>query len=151
MPGPLPSPNSRRRRTPMPDAYRTLPPVYDGAVPKYPLGRLSKSEMARWRELWRLPQAAAWADLNMADQVARYFGLSVLIDTALAAGEAPKAALLGELRALEMSLALTPMALARLRWKIGDPADVVDLRPAHVPVRQRVRAVDPAMPTTSGD
>lgn len=143
MPGPLPKPNARRRRTPGSDAHKTLPAEFDGPIPPFPLGKLDRRRAAAWRELWRRPQAAAWTELNLVDQVARFFALRNLIDDTLAAGGEPKAATLSELRALESTLALTPIALARLRWKIADPADVVDLRPAHAPVRQRVRAVDP--------
>lgn len=60
MPGPLPKPNARRRRTPPWDATRRLPAGgYDGPIPKYPLGRLTRARTAGWRELWRRPQAAA--------------------------------------------------------------------------------------------
>lgn len=149
MPGPLPKPGAHRRRGGAVAAARVLPAVFDGPVPKYPLGRLSKVDSARWRELWALPQAAAWTHLHMLDQVVRYFALSLLVDRVLAAGDAPKAALLSELRAHEDRLALTPMSLARLRWTIADPADVVDL-PVAPTVRRvrRVRAVDPATTTS---
>lgn len=80
----------------------------------------------------------------MADQVATYFGLRCHVEDQIAAGgEPPKAALLSELRAMESSLALTPLALARLRWVIDDGGDVMALRPKPAPIRERVRGVDP--------
>jgi hypothetical protein len=80
----------------------------------------SKAELAIWREVWRLPQAAEWERAGCVREVALYARW-----TALAEAGDLKAA--GEARMLSDRLGLNPAALVRLRWQIGDPASVVAL------------------------
>jgi hypothetical protein len=42
--------------------FRTLPAEgYKGRIPKWPLDDCTEREAARWKQVWRTPQAAAWA------------------------------------------------------------------------------------------
>lgn len=120
MPGPAPKRNPIYKRRPRPD-WRRLPAAgRSGPVPRWPrgLGRV-KGSADLWRELWASPQADAWADLGWVRVVARYTVLVLL-------AERPGApvALLAEVRQLEDRLGLTPMAMRRLQWEIGDEAVV---------------------------
>jgi hypothetical protein len=91
-----------------------------------------------WRSLWRLPQAAAWDDLQLHRTVARYV-------RALVQAEHPQAGtpLLSEVRQLEDRLGLTPMAMLRLRWEIA-PDEVADQRETSPDAgrRRRLAAVE---------
>lgn len=118
MPGPPPQRNARRANV-RPD-WRMLPTGgFDGAVPEWPIGEPSVSQSVLWLDLWRTPQAAAWADLGWTRSVARYASLVLTCE-----GPDMTAALLAEVRQLEDRLGLSPMALKRLQWEIGAVAEV---------------------------
>lgn len=114
MPGPPPKRNARRRNA-RPE-WRTLPPAgYDGDVPEFPLPDPAVEALALWLDLWRTPQAVAWGALGWTRVVARYTLL-------LLEAEKPDTvvALLSEVRQLEDRLGLTPMAMKRLQWEVGE-------------------------------
>lgn len=118
MPGPAPNPQARRRNA-RPD-WRTLPAEgFDGDAPEWPIGEATVSEQVLWLDLWRTPQADAWADLGWTRVVARYARLVLEAESPDAA-----AALLSEVRQMEDRLGLSPMAMKRLQWDVG-PAGVV--------------------------
>ena len=114
MPGPAPKPEGQRRhRKPAPGTVFLPADGRQGQAPKWPMaGRPPKV----WRELWALPQAAAWERLFMHRVVARYAAK-------LTEAEQPhsSSAILAEVRQLEDRLGLSPMAMLRLRWVISDP------------------------------
>ena len=119
MPGPAPKKNARRTNA-RPD-WRSLPAdVFAGDVPVWPIGEPSVSQSVLWLDLWRSPQAAAWADLGWTRVVARYASLVLVCE-----GPDVTAALLSEVRQLEDRLGLSPMALKRLQWEIDPVAPVV--------------------------
>jgi hypothetical protein len=113
MPGPAPSPHPRRSN-PRPDVVVLPVEGFSGELPAWPLSRQTKAEAQAWPALWRTPQAAAWAQMQLTRTVARYV-------RALVKAERPGAAafLLSEVRQLEDRLGLTPMAMLRLRWEIA--------------------------------
>lgn len=122
-PGPKPNPSarfSRHRADERPVTY--LPP--DGCEdepPPMPPGRgWSEAEEAHWRELWSTPAAHAWDD-GVFPAVA---ALVVATSTILGSGRV-SAQLIGEQRALMNDLGLTPAAMDRLRWVIGEPPNAV--------------------------
>lgn len=82
-------------------------------VPKMPSGRdWSQEQRARWRELWRSPQACQW------DETARGTVAALLIyETAILAGDA-SAWMAQEARYAAESLGLTPRALTQMGWRI---------------------------------
>ena len=132
--GPPPKPASQRRHRSktLADAKVTLPPEgRQGPPPRWPLGRAAAAQSRLWRELWATPQAAAWEHLGWPRVVARYV---LLLLEAEKAGASP--ALLAEVRQMEDRLGLSPMALLRLRWEIGQAQD----RPAGVPSLDDYRA-----------
>lgn len=101
-----------------------------------------KAELALWRELWKLPQAEAWARHSYVREVAKYVRLTVLAESGdLAAGK--------EARQWSDRLGLNDLALLRLRWEVA--ADQVGQKreqtaptaaaPAAAP--RRLKAVDP--------
>lgn len=129
-PGPAPKKNARRRNA-RPD-WVTLPAEgRTGRAPKWPLpGRVPRG----WVDLWRLPQAVMWERDNAIVQVANYLVTRNTAQDLLLAGE-PNAALLSELRQQEDRLGLSPMALKRLQWEIGEvskesrqPGKVIEAR-----------------------
>ncbi|MGW0419473.1 phage terminase small subunit [Streptomyces sp. NPDC003015] len=118
-PGPKPNPGARHSRHRVDERSVTyLPP--DGCQdepPPMPPGRAwSDAEAEHWRELWRSPQAHVWDD-SVSLTVA---SLVVATSTILGPGRV-SAQLIGEQRALSNDLGLTPTAMERLRWVVGEP------------------------------
>lgn len=111
-------PNSRAHRRPQTPAQRaalvTLPASgCDLPVPRMPAGReWSRVERARWRELWKSPQATQW-DETAAGTVASL----VVFEGMILAGTA-SAWTAAEARHASEALGLTPKALAALGWQI---------------------------------
>ncbi len=119
MPGPAPKRNARRTNA-RPD-WRTLPATgREGMAPVWPIGLPDDQEQDLWLELWRTPQAVAWADLGWTRAVARYARLVIESESGTA-----NAALLAEIRQMEDRLGLSPMAMKRLQWEIGAVEKVV--------------------------
>ncbi|WP_455431925.1 phage terminase small subunit [Streptomyces violarus] len=122
-PGPKPNPRARNSRHRTDERSVTyLPP--DGCQddpPPMPPGRAwSESEEQHWRELWSTPAAHAWDD-GVFPAVA---ALVVATSTILGSGRV-SAQLIGEQRALMNDLGLTPAAMERMRWVIGEPPQSV--------------------------
>lgn len=115
MPGPPPKKNARFGKGK--SGWRTLPADgYQGPVPDWPLvTEPTAEELEVWHRVWRLPQAAMWAGKGVEATVARYCKVSVAVEME------PTAAMLGEMRHMDDRLGLSPMALNRLQWEIGDP------------------------------
>lgn len=118
MPGPAPSPFARRRNV-RPDWISLPKGGYSGPVPDWPLSEALFEKLpelpSTWVELWRLPQAAQWAAEGFERIVARYAIMLVESERPRA-----RATLLGEVRQLEDRLGMSPMAMKRLQWEIGD-------------------------------
>lgn len=131
MPGPAPNPNARHRKGKGSGGVVTLPADgYKGEVPAWPLMTdPSSAELGLWESLWRKPQAVMWAKDGSERVVARYVLVTILAEDP----NAPNAALLSEVRQMEDRLGLSPMALKRLMWEIGDPSGV---RPELAEVKQ---------------
>lgn len=124
--GPPPDPKALRRDRPSDkDGWTTLPAEgYDGPVPEWPLASpadvddtdvgavLSMRELQRWELVWRTPQAAAWARLGWADDVAVYVRLMSLVEL----GDVKQA---GEARQWSDRLGLNPAAMLRNRWRVS--------------------------------
>jgi len=135
MPGPAPSPNPRRRNA-RPNTVQLPARGYDGPVPDWPLSRSVKAEKEAWDQLWRLPQAAAWAQLNVTRTVARYVRALVVAEN-----RDTTAFHLSEVRQLEDRLGLTPMAMLRLRWEVSSD-ELAEARTPQREERPRLRAVE---------
>lgn len=115
MPGPPPKKNARRRNA-RPD-WVTLP--IEGRKGKTPRWPLSGRTPAGWADIWRKPQAVMWEKNGDVLLVARYVRLRNLSQDP-ASLESVNVSVLNELRQLEDRLGLSPMALKRLQWEIGD-------------------------------
>lgn len=114
MPGPAPDPNRRRRNVKI--AGQVLPAEgRDGVLPGWPLQGQSDLEAEMWGQVWSTPQAVAWERLGWVRAVARYVRLCV-------AAEEPGSpvSLAGEVRQMEDRLGLSPMAMRRLEWTVGE-------------------------------
>ncbi|UJW32403.1 hypothetical protein L3Q67_01035 [Saccharothrix sp. AJ9571] len=105
----------------------------------------AKTERAMWRELWKTPQAVAWARLRWTRDVAQYVRWKVLAEN----GELKAGA---EARQLGDRIGLTPLAMLRLRWEIAgdeledrrtEPAPAESSAASAVPSRPQLKAVDP--------
>jgi len=121
MPGPAPKEHTRRRNA-RPGVTHLPREGFTGQMPVWPLSKQNQGEANAWAALWRLPQAAAWDDLQLHRTVARYV-------RALVKAERPGAVafLLSEVRQLEDRLGLTPMSMLRLRWEMA-PNEVAEQR-----------------------
>lgn len=115
VPGPPPKRNARRRNA-RPD-WVTLPADgRKGRAPRWPLsGRVQRG----WAELWRRPQAVMWERSHDEYLVARYLVLRNAIQDELD-NSVVNATAMAELRQIEDRLGLSPMAMKRLQWEIGD-------------------------------
>ena len=119
MPGPAPKKNARRTNA-RPD-WRELPvDGFAGEVPPWPIGEPSVPQSVLWLDLWRSPQAFAWADLGWTRVVARYASLVLR-------SEEPDSlvGVLSEVRQMEDRLGLSPMAMKRLQWEVGPASEGV--------------------------
>ena len=111
---------------------------YDGEVPAWPLpGRQSAAEREAWAQLWRTPQAFAWARLGWVRTVARYCRVMVRAERSNST-----AAVQGQATALEDRLGLSPKAMRLLLWTITAD-EVAEQREARSQgARERLRAVE---------
>lgn len=90
---------------------------YQGQVPAWPLpGRFTKAEREAWAQLWRTPQAVAWAKLGWTRTVARYCRIMVRAER-----PGSTAAIQGQTNKLEGDLGLTPKAMRLLLWTVEQP------------------------------
>lgn len=117
MPGPPPKKNARRRNA-RPDWVALPANGRKGKTPRWPLGGRTPRG---WVELWRSPQAVMWERGGNELLVARYLVLRNLIQRPASVDEI-NAAALSELRQMEDRLGLSPMAMKRLQWEIGEVA-----------------------------
>lgn len=93
-----------------------LPAEHDLPAPDLPGGRRwTKTERARWAELWASPQALMW-DESVRGTVA----LLVAYEYRLLCGDGGTAWIGQEARHAAEALGLTPQALQRLGWSIGE-------------------------------
>jgi hypothetical protein len=130
MPGPVPKPDSQRRRRAASASTLRLPASgRSGAVPAWPLPYGSDLELATWRDLWRLPQAVAWESLHVGRVVARYVRALVSAEELGA-----PASIMAEARQLEDRLGLSAVSLAKLRWEIVDDVEQDDRADVDSPV-----------------
>lgn len=129
MPGPAPNPNARRRNA-RPNTVQLPAEGYRGPIPAWPLSRASAAETKAWEYYWRLPQAQAWAQMQLTRTVARYVRAVVIAEKAGAISTS-----LSEARQLEDRLGLTPMSMLRLRWEVvaDELAERRDEQPEGVP------------------
>lgn len=141
MPTPLKSPGQRLRRNLAPGAIRLPLEGYQGPIPRWPLngGLMSDATAGIWHDLWRKPQAAAWAPMGIERTVARYVLDCVLLESQTKTTMAV-AHLHSEARQLEDRLGLNPLALMRLHWEIVDD-EVAEQR--EEPRRRRLKVADP--------
>lgn len=118
--GPPPDPNALRRdRSSDRDGWTTLPSSgYDGPVPTWPLSDATDEcrmdrEIQVWEQIWRSPQAAAWARLGWTHDVALYVRFLTISET----GDLKAAT---EVRQWSDRLGLNPAAMLRNRWRVAE-------------------------------
>lgn len=90
---------------------------YKGPVPKFPLPDATKRELEVWKQLWKKPQAAAWAlpsESWRIDTVGMYVRVKVRCEDP----EAP-ATLFGQLHRFADQIGLTTAGLAEMGWKVA--------------------------------
>lgn len=127
----MPRGGSRNRSGPRPDensltsaarglVLTALPPGgYDGEVPPFPLPRPKARERAVWEEVWRTPQACAWATQPWRHRtVAMWVRWSVRMEA-----DDASASLGNVVVRLADQIGLTPAGLKENGWKIAPTAD----------------------------
>lgn len=134
--GPSADPFSRKSLSGANGKWVTLPVEgYEGDIPEWPLGNdPSQAEVELWEKVWRTPQGAAWANNGFERVVARYVMVTVLSETE------PTAAMLSEVRQLEDRLGLSPMALRKLQWVVGELTKPTSQAPNIIDLRDRFKA-----------
>lgn len=131
MPGPAPDPNALRRDRPSDAAgWTSLPAIYSGEAPDWPLSDASEAESGLWKSLWSKPQAAMWARLGLRYQVAAYVRAFI----ASTFGDDPSSAMKTAVLRMEDGLGISAKGMNTLRWKIA-PDEVAERRtkPTAVP------------------
>lgn len=87
----------------------------DLPIPRMPPGRKwSRDERARWRELWKSPQATQWEDSARGTVAALIAYETAIFDGSASAWQAQEARYAAE------SLGLTPKAMHALGWRIAE-------------------------------
>jgi hypothetical protein len=87
-----------------------------GRTPAWPLSKASAREREIWQRVWKLPQAVAWEQLLLHDQVALYCRRLAVAEKPMAtAAEATLA------RQLQDALGLSAPGLRSMRWRIDEP------------------------------
>lgn len=117
--GPPQDPNALRRRSgPGGEEWLSLPLAgRGGRAPAWPLSKATAREREIWTRLWKMPQAVAWEQLLLHDQVALYCRRLAIAERPQAtAAEATLA------RQLQDALGLSAPGLRSMRWRIeGQP------------------------------
>lgn len=133
--GPAQDPNALRRRSSSGgDDWLQLPRAgRSGRVPAWPLSRASARERQIWQRVWKFPQAVAWEQQLLHDQVALYCRrLAVAERPTATAAEATLA------RQLQDSLGLSAPGMRSMRWRIADPV-TTESKPPATPTSSRDR------------
>lgn len=89
-----------------------------------------------WRELWKTPQAVMWQQLSWTREVAQY----VRWKSRAESGDLDAAK---EARQLADRLGLNPLAMLRLRWRVGEPEESASTRARKRTAPARRRPDDP--------
>lgn len=141
--GPVPSANALRRDRSDDREWLVLPANGGKRAPKCPLPEpdelFVEREKQLWRELWKKPQAYAWAHYGMEYQVAIYCRRAVEAEIS---GSSPGLSQL--VKQLGEQLGLTPQSLNALRWKLEtEPEQSVaeDKPAARASVKDRLKVV----------
>lgn len=126
MASPYPQPIARTRHSPR--AVTVLDPAPAVVAPDLPAGAWSAGMREWWALIWASPQAQMWDPSGVT-----LWGAARVHEAIATGGTSP--AREAELRHAEDAHGLSPMALQRLRWRVGGPVGVVeDLDPPAVPV-----------------
>ena len=126
MSGPLPKTDAHGTPTAARANAPTIPTTdvsitgHDGPIPE-PTVALGESARRFYDRAWRSPAANAWLE-DEADVVAEWAGLKAVVAAELAAGAAPQSALLAQIKAREDALYLSPLARAKGRVRLVEPA-----------------------------
>src|SRR5699024_6145461 len=92
---------------------------YDGPVPEFPLPGQSPREAEVWAQVWRTPQAAAWA---LPSEAWRQRTVALWVRTTVRCEDPDAgAALLGQLHRFSDQIGMTTAGLAEMGWKIANP------------------------------
>lgn len=123
--------------------FRTLPAEgYKGRAPKWPLPESSERELERWRQVWRTPQAAAWA---LASERWRWHNVAMYVRWSVRAEDADaSAAVATTARQFMDEIGLTTAGLRMNGWRVAadELADRAAAKPAPAAARpRRMRAV----------
>lgn len=95
---------------------------YQGVVPEFPIPGGDGREVEVWAEVWRTPQAAAWAFESWRwPIVAEYCRLKAIVE----ADPAASAALVAQLHRYRDQIGLTPAGLRDNGWVIAQPEIVL--------------------------
>jgi len=114
MAGPPPKdPTQRRRRNATPGFEQLDPDGRTAPAPGWPFPPASEAEIAKWGELWSLPQAVKWEEQHAEDIVALYVRALIAVTQDL------DAKLMNEVRQLDNKLGISPLAMRNMRWEVA--------------------------------
>ena len=119
MPGPIPKPAGQRLRTGAATYSETLLPSEGrhGSPPELPsLKQWHPATVEAWTAWWRTPQATQW------DATGRSLHRWALLYDELVSNPAAPAAIHAQLLQLEDRHGMAPQSMAKLRWRVDEPA-----------------------------
>ncbi len=140
--GPLPKPNSQRRRQNKESAFISLSGARKGPIPKLPkrdAGSWHPLTSKWWKALWTSPMATTYQEADFDTVVRLAFLKDIVNRTSGEKGLSGNSQLLPEIRQLEFALGVTPAARRKLHWEIKQAE--AEIEPQRNNVR-RLRAVD---------
>lgn len=130
--GPAPNPGSRRQSGNQAHTWLDLPAEgYQGEIPDWPFAEQSDAEAQMWARYWRKPQAAAWARMQLVDEIALY--VRVFLMAAQGDGDVKA---MTEARQCGERLGLNPTAMLKNRWRVVAD-EVTDKRETKKPAQKR--------------
>lgn len=117
---------------------------YSGPVPDFPLPDATERESDLWADVWRTPQAAAWATSSERWRI-RTVALWVRLSVRCEALDVP-ASLLGQLHRFADQIGMTTAGLAEMGWRVATDEVAAKASTAPHPVEaaprtRRLRAV----------
>lgn len=118
--------------------FRSLSSVgYEGPVPEFPLLEPSPRELQLWEQLWRSPQAIAWAEESW-----RWPTIGMFVRVSVRAEEPDAlAGVLAQLHRFADQVGMSPAGLKENGWEIVHPTEEVQTAPTRPAGQRRLRSV----------
>ena len=131
--GPAPKANRQRRNDPTRGEWVDLPPLERPILPELPAGEWSERTQTAWAAWRKDPVTGQYSDADVQAAIDLAYTYEQWV-------REPSAAIAAEMRQRQDRLGLNPKGKRDLRWRVTEPAEVVEIT---APKRERrLRAVE---------